>query len=78
MNIQIIGRVIIIWDEVFLKLIVSVDGMVIRKKVLLGSIHHIETHLDVVVEVLEVNISVAFELFIGEESIEFWWSDIMF
>ena len=69
MNIQIIGRVIIIWDEVFLKLIVSVDGMVIRKKVLLGSIHHIETHLDVVVEVLEVNISVASELCLDVEFI---------
>ena len=48
------------------------DGLVIRDKVLSEYSHRIKTHLDVVVEVLEVNISVYFELCIGEEFIEFW------
>ena len=34
-----IGIVITIWDE-FFKLIVSFDGMIIRKKVLLESTHN--------------------------------------
>ena len=58
--IPIIGRVITIWDEVFFKLRVSFDGLIIRNKVFLEYSHSIETHLDVVVEVLEVHISAAF------------------
>ena len=46
--------------------------MVRRKKVFLEYSHHIETHLDVVVEILEVQINVSFELCLDEESIEFW------
>ena len=49
-----IGRVTTIWDEVFFKLRVSFDELVIRKKVFSESSHCIETRLDVVVEVLEV------------------------
>ena len=45
------------------------DGLVIRKKVLLKSSHRIETHINVVVEVLEVQISAAFEFYIDEEFI---------
>ena len=67
-----IGRVRSIWDEVFFKLIVSFDGLVIRKRVLSESSHLIETHLDVVVEVLEVQNSLDFELCLDEELIEFW------
>ena len=67
-----------ILDKLFFKLRVSFDGMVIRNKVLSYSSHHIETHLDVVVEVLDIQNSFAFELCLYEESIEFWWSDIMF
>ena len=37
-----------IWDEVFFKLGVSFDGLVIRKEVFSESSHHIEIHLDVV------------------------------
>ena len=44
----------------------SFDGLVIRKKVFSESSHRIETHLDVVVEVLEFHISVAFELCLDE------------
>ena len=48
------------------------DGLVIRKKVFSESIHRIYTHLDVVVEVLEVQSRVIFELCLDEELIEFW------
>ena len=61
-----------IWDEVFCKLRISFDGLVIRKKVLSGSSHHIETHLDVVVEVFEVQRIVSFEFYFGGEFIELW------
>ena len=63
---------ITIWDEVFFKLRVYFDGMVIRKKVFSGSGHLIETYLDVIVEVLEVHISVASELCLDEEFVELW------
>ena len=72
LNIPRIGRVITIGDEVFFKLRVSFDGLVSRKKVLSESIHIIETHIDVVVEVLEVHSSVAFDLCLDEELVEFW------
>ena len=45
------------------------DGLVIRKKVLLEYINRIDTHIDVVVEVIEVHRSVAFELCLDEEII---------
>ena len=57
------------WDEVFSKLRVSFDGLVISKKVFLESSNSIETYIDLVVEVLEVHSSVSFELCINEESI---------
>ena len=49
-------------NEVFLKIIVYFDGLVSRKKVFFEYMHRIETHIDVVVEVVEVRISVYFEL----------------
>ena len=67
-----IGRVITIWDEVLCKLGVSVYGIVTRKKVFSESGHHIETHLDVVVEVLNVHSSVYFKFHHDEEFIESW------
>ena len=73
-----IGRVITVWDEVFFKLRMSLYGLLISKKVFSVSSHLIETHIDVVVEVLEVQSSVAFELCLNEVFIEFWWSDLMF
>ena len=41
-----------------------------RKKVFSESSHRIETHLDVIVEVLEVQSGVSFELCIDEEFID--------
>ena len=70
--IQRIGRVITIWDEVFFKLIVSFDGLVIRKRVFSESCHRIETHIGVVLEILEVQGSDYFELFLDDEFIEVW------
>ena len=67
-----IGRVIAVWDEIFFKLRVSFDGLVIRKEVFSDSSHRIESHLDVVKEVLEIQSSVSFELCIDEDLIEFW------
>ena len=63
---------IAIWEEVFLKIRVSFYGLVSRKKVLLESSHHIEIHLDVIVEVLELQSSIALDLCLDEEFIEFW------
>ena len=67
-----IGRVIAIWDKLFIKLRVSFDGLVTRKEVFSGSSHHIEAHLYVVIEVLDIQSSVSFELCIDEDLIEFW------
>ena len=64
-----IGRVRTIWDKFFFKLRVYFGGLVIRKKVLSESSHRIETHIGVVVEVLEVQGSVTFELYLHEEFI---------
>ena len=58
--IPITGMVRTIWHKVFLRLRVSFDGLVISKDILFGSIYCIVTHLDVVAEVLEVQISVFF------------------
>ena len=61
-----------IWDEVLFKLRVSFDGLVIRKEVFSESSHHIEIHLDVVKEILEIQSSVSFEFCLDEELMEFW------
>ena len=63
---------IAIWDKVFFKLRVSFYGLVIRKEVFSESSHRIDTHLGVVKEILEIQISVSFELCLDEELIEFW------
>ena len=49
-----IGRAITIWDRLFFKFRVSFDVLVSSKKVFSGSVHSIETHIDVVVEIIEV------------------------
>ena len=72
LNVPKIGRVITIWDELFSKLRVYFDVMVSRKKVFLESSYHIETHIDVFVEVIEVQSSVSFDLYIDEYFIGFW------
>ena len=50
----------------------SFGGLVRRNKVFLESSNLIETFIGSVLEVLEFRISVAFELCLGEEFIEFW------
>ena len=61
-----IGRVITIYDEVFCKRRVSFDGLVNRKEVFLESSHRIETHIDVVEEVIEIQSSASFDLCLDE------------
>ena len=63
---------IAIWDKVLFKLKVSFDGLLISKKVLSENSHLIETHLDVVKEVLNIHSSVSFEFSLNGELIEFW------
>ena len=55
-----------ILDEVLFRLRVYFDILVRRKKLFSESIHHIETHLDVVVEVIEVHSSFSFEFYLDE------------
>ena len=62
-------RVITIWYEVFFNFVVSFDGLVTRNKIFSEPNHLIEAHLDVVVEFLEEQISVAFEFYLDEEFI---------
>ena len=54
LNITRIGKLITILNEIFFKLRVSFDGLVSKKKIFMEYINHIDTHIDVVVEVLEV------------------------
>ena len=54
------------------------DGLVTINEVFFESSHCIDTHIDLVIEVLEIQSSVSFELCIDEDLIEFWWADIMF
>ena len=61
-----------IWNKVFFKIRVSFYGLVISKEVFSGSSHRIETHLDVVKEVLDTQSIVSFEFCLDEEIIEFW------
>ena len=72
MYITIIRKLVTISDEVFFKIRVSFDGMVNIKKVFLESNHWIEAHIYVVVEVLEFQSSINFELCLDEEFIAFW------
>ena len=61
-----------ILDEVFFKLRESFDGLVIRKEVVSESSHHIETHLDVFKEVLDIKSSVSFDFYLDEDLRVFW------
>ena len=63
---------IAIWCKVSFKLRVSFDGLVVRKEVFSDSSHSIETYIDVVKEVLDIESSVYFELCLDEDLIEFW------
>ena len=72
MEIPGVGDVIAIWYKALFKLRFIFDGQVISKKVYLESSHRIERHLDVIIEVLEIQISFSFELCLDEELIESW------
>ena len=61
-----------IWYKVLFKLGVSFGGLVTRKKVFLESSHRIDTHIDVVIQFLEVHSSVSFDFCLDEYFIEFW------
>ena len=63
---------IAIWYEVLFKLIVYFDGLLSCNKVFYESSHRIEAHIDVVIKVLEIQISVSFEFCLDEDLIEFW------
>ena len=67
-----VGRVIAIWDKVFFKLRVYFGGLVIRKEVLYESSHHSKTHIDVDLEFLRFQSSVAFDFCLDGEFIHFW------
>ena len=69
--ITIILSVITIWYKVFFKVGVSFYGLKIRNKLLSESSNRIETHFYVIVEYIEVHISVAFEFYLDEEFMEF-------
>ena len=58
--------------EVLFKIRFYFDGLVIRNEVITESSHRIETHIDVVKEVIEIQSSVSFEFCIDKELIEFW------
>ena len=72
MEIPRIGRVIAIWYEGLFKLRVYFYGMVTRKEVLSEYSHHIDAHLDMVKEVIDIQSSVSFEFCLDEDLIEFW------
>ena len=71
MDIPGIGKMIAIWDKVFVKIRVYFDGLVTRKEVLSESSQRIKAHLNVVLEVLEIQISISFEFCLDEDLIEF-------
>ena len=72
LSITRIGRLIMIWEGVLFKLRFYFGVLVNRKKVFSESSLLIETHIYVVVEVLEVHRYVAFKLCLDEEFIELW------
>ena len=76
--ISIIISVITIWDKLLFKLRGYFYGLVISKKVLSFFSHSVNTHLDVAIEFIYVQSSLAFELCIDEEFIELWWADFRF
>ena len=67
-----VGAVIGIRENVFFKISFLLDGQVIKKELLSKSSHRIERHLDVVIEILEIQSSVSFEFYLDEELIKSW------
>ena len=66
------GSVIGIWDNVFFKIIVLLDGQEIRKEVFYEFSYRIERNLDVFMEIFEIQSSVSFEFYLDEELIKSW------
>ena len=66
------GDVIGKWDNVFFKIIVLLDVQEIRKKVYSEFSYSMERHLDVVIEILEIQSSASFEFYLDEELIKSW------
>ena len=58
------GDVIGIWDNVFFKIIVLIDVQEIRKEVFSEFSYCIERHIDVVIEILEIQSSVSFDFYL--------------
>ena len=67
-----VGAVIDIWDNVFFKIIVLLDGKEIRKEVFSEFSYRIERNIDMVIEIIEIQSSVSFELYLDEELIKSW------
>ena len=63
---------ITIWDKVFFKLRVSFAVLVIRKEFFSESSHRIERHIDVVIEIIEIQSSVSFEFYLDEKLLKSW------
>ena len=61
-----------IWDNVYFKISVLIGGQVIRKELFSESSHRIDIHIDVVIEILDIQSSVSFELYLDEELIKSW------
>ena len=71
LNIPRTGRVITIWYKVLCKIRGSVDVLITSNRVFSESSHRIGKHIDVVVEVLEVQSIISFGLYLDEEFVEF-------
>ena len=67
----------IIWNKVLFKLVLSFDGLVSRKDIFSYYIHRIEKDIGVVVDITEVQSSVSFRFYLGEDFIDFCWADIV-
>ena len=66
------GNVIGKWDNVFFKIIVLLDVQEIRKKVKSEFSDSMERHLDVVIEILDIQSRFSFEFNLDEELIKYW------
>ena len=67
-----VGAVIGIWDNVCFKISVLLYVQVIRKELFSESSHRIERHLDVVIEIIDIQSSVSFEFYLDGELIKSW------
>ena len=59
-------------EQGIFKFRISFDGIVSSKKLFSQSINRIKIHFDVIVEDIEVQISVSFEFYLDEEFVKCW------